>query len=531
MNDSRTLQHLPSLIAIFAMVASAQSPAPASFVKTGTSPALGDTAKRLMTLPPVDWIPNLPSPVVPSMLGAHVPLANLLVKPGLSAPTTGTLAVDSDVNLAVGPTNVFQWADFRLQVFDKQINPIGNAVAGNLFWSSQSPCSVAVGADGLVQYDKLAKRWLVAMRTGLHDECIGVSSTADVNGTYHQYLIAYADPSNPGLQMDYPKIGLWPDAYYLTFDMIDPSNKYLAQYAVVCALDRKAMIAGSANPAAVCKKTAHNNNTGFFHLLPSDLDSAQLPPAGAPNYQVTFAKPNGQAQYHLYLYKFHVDFTTPGNSTLAGPIQLDTKAFANYEPACKAGGVNCIPQPPPAVPPKNTLDSVGGYMMYRFAYRNYTTHESLLVTQAVQASATGPVGVRWYEIRSPNASPSIYQSGFFAPDTFHRWMSSAAMDKVGNMAVGYSIAGNPGTSYYSGIPGIALTGRTVGDPLNTLRTETIAFKGIGVELARGRWGAVSSMSVDPADQCTLWYTNQYLPTNGVNNWSTQIISFKFTDCN
>lgn len=501
-----------------------------NFTKTGLTPVFATTSQQNASLPPVLVSPNQ-APVGPVLPG-HLALSNLVVKPGLSAPVVGTPAVDSDATLAAGATQVMQWADFRLQVFDKTITPIGSAVQGNLFWSASSPCSAAVGADGIVQYDKNAGRWLVAMRTGLNDECVAISQTSDATQQYHEYVVQYVDSLHTGYQMDFPHIAVWPDAYYLVFDMLDPANNFVPKYAVACALNRPAMLAGATSAGAVCLKTAYSNNTGFFHLLPADVDGANPPPAGSPNYIYTFAKPVGSAHYHLYEYRFHADFVTPGNSTLVGPLQVDTTTFNTLQPACLAGNFNCIPQPPPATTP---LDSVGGYLNYRASYRNFGSHESVLITQAAQRSASGPVGILWYEVRNMSTTPSLFQSNFFQPDTFSRWMSSVAMDKQGNMAMGYSISGLAPNSYYNGFPGLALTGRTPAMGLNNLATETIVFNGVSSEVPTppkktGRWGSVSDMAIDPVDQCTFWFTGQYEPSPGSYNWATQIVSFRFTSC-
>ncbi len=514
----------------------------ATFAYTGLTPVLANTTAANPSFPLVAASVN-EAPTGLSTVG-QVPLTKLVVMPGLTAPIVGTQAVDSDATLAVGTTQVMQWADFRLQVFSKNsggagLNPIGNAVQGNLFWSSTSPCSPAVGADGTVQFDKLASVWLVAMRAGLNQECIAVSRTADATQQYNEYRLQYVDPLHPTFQMDYPKIGVWPDAYYLTFDMLDPANDFAPQYAVVCALERPSMLLGAPNAEAVCLPSEFSNNTGFFHLLPSDLDGASPPPAGSPNYLFTFAKPVGAAQYHLYQYEFHVNFANPSSSTLTGPVQIDASAFATVKPACEAGNYNCVPQPPPALTP---LDSVGGYLMARAAYRNFGKYESLLLSQAVQTSAKSPVGVRWYELRNLHTTTTIHQKGFLessnsstTPDTFSRWMSAAAEDKSGNIAIGYSISGAASTSYYSGLPGIAVDGRVPTTPLNELLTENIVFPGVSVELPAppkrlGRWGAVAGMAVDPVDQCTFYFTGQYQPTAGIYDWATKIVSFQLPTC-
>jgi len=188
------------------------------------------------------------------------------------------------------------------------------------------------------------------------------------------------------------------------------------------------------------------------------------------------------------------------------------------------GGSNCIAQPNTSV----RLDSLGDRLMYRLAYRNFGDHESLVVTHSVTAGSY--TGIRWYEIRNPSGTPSVYQSGTYAPaDSKYRWMGSAAMDQKGDIAVGYSVSN--GSLY----PSVAVTGRLASDPLGTMtQGETLLKAGSGSQTSdlscdptdcAPRWGDYSSMSVDPSDDCTFWYTNEYLPSSGNFNWTTWIGSF------
>ncbi len=524
------------------MSAPGETPPPtnAIFSYTAVTPNFATTAAQNPYVPAVPASSNEAPGGTP--LPGQISPNNLLVMPGLSAPTFGTQAVDSDATLAVGTTQVMQWADFGLQVYNKSGNPVGSGIPGNLFWSGASPCYGSVGADGTVQFDKLASVWVVGMRSGSNNECFAVSQTSDATGEYNEYAFQYIDSQNPTFQMDYPKLGVWPDGYYLVFDMLDPNIiGFPPQYSVACALDRSAMLLGEPNPGVVCFTTQYSNNTGFFHLIPSDLDSAIPPPAGSPDYIFTFAKPYGATQYHLYGYKFHVNFATPSASTFTGPVQIDTNAFASLVPACGAGNTNCVPQPPPATTP---LDSVGGYMMGRAAYRNFGSYESLVLSQAAQTAAGDPVGVRWYELRNLQGGATIYQDGFLqsansstTPDGFSRWMSAAAEDSAGNIAMGYSISGAGATSYYSGFPGLAIDARSPSTPLGTLLTEQIVFNGVSVEEPNPpltpkieRWGSVSGMAIDPVDQCTFWFTGQYQPVAGVYDWSTELVSFSLPGC-
>jgi hypothetical protein len=286
--------------------------------------------------------------------------------------------------------------------------------------------------------------------------------------------------------------------------------------AMVCAFDRSAMLAG--NPATM---QCFQLSSDFPHLLPSDLDGSTPPPAGSPNYFLNFGT------NALNLWKFQVDFNNSGNSKITGPTNIPVAPFSE---AC--GGGICIPQ----LGTNRLLDSLGDRLMYRLAYRNFVGpggHESLVMNHSVTAGSS--VGLRWYEIRNPsscNPSPQspqycIYQQGTFAgvpPDANFRWMGSVAMDKVGDIAVGYSVSSS------SINPSIRFTGRVPADPLNTLEGEMSITNGAGSQLNVTNWGDYSSMSIDPVDDCTFWYTTEYLKTNGSYNWSTRIASFKFPSC-
>jgi hypothetical protein len=169
------------------------------------------------------------------------------------------------------------------------------------------------------------------------------------------------------------------------------------------------------------------------------------------------------------------------------------------------------------------LDALGDRLMYRLAYRNLGDHEALVANHTV-VSGGGNVGVRWYEIRSPNGPPTIYQQGTYAPDGDNRWMASVAQDKSGNIAVGYSTASS--VTY----PSIRYTGWETGNPLGTLQAENTLIAGGGVQNSYNRWGDYSAMRIDPTDDCTFWYTQEYYQTTQDGLWYTRIGSFKFSSC-
>src|SRR5207302_324920 len=262
----------------------------------------------------------------------------------------------------------------------------------------------------------------------------------------------------------------------------------------------------SGGPAnAICMQ----QNPSVDSLLPADLDGPTPPPTGEPNFYLQMVAPG-----NLNLFKFHVDFTTPSNSTFTGPTAIPVAPFSE---AC--GGGTCIPQPGTT----QQLDSLSDRLMFRLAYRNFGDHESLVVNHSVMAGNS--VGVRWYEIRSPNVTPTVFQQGTFSPDSQYRWMGSIAMDQSGDIAVGYSASSS------SNFPAVRYTGRVPSDPAGTMESENSIIEGTGSQTnGSSRWGDYSGMSVDPADDCTFWYTNEYLTTNGSFNWNTRIGSFKFTSC-
>jgi len=404
-----------------------------------------------------------------------------------------------DTNGAVGSTQYVQWVNSSFAVFNKSTGAlIAGPTAGNTLWSGfGGGCQTNNDGDPIVLYDKLANRWILtqfSVTTTPFLQCVAVSTTSDATGTYNRYSFQYSNFD------DYPKMGVWPDAYYITFNMFN-GNTFVG--ADACAYDRTAMLAGQ--PATqVCFQ--QGNSVGG--LLPADLDGTTAPPAGSPNFLMFFGTNN------LNLFKFHVDFATPGNSTFTGPTVIPVTAFT---PLCNGG--TCVPQSGAT----QQLDSLADRLMYRLAYRNFGNHESLAVNHSVVAGGGG--GVRWYEIQNPNGTPTVAQQSTFAPDGNFRWMGSIAMDKAGDMAMGYSLSG-------TGInPGIAFTGRLSTDPTSTMQAETSIISGTGAQNGNlSRWGDYSAITVDPVDDCTFWFTTEYMKTTGSFNWNTRIANFKFPSC-
>ena len=404
-----------------------------------------------------------------------------------------------DTNGAVGATQYVQWVNSSFAVFNKSTGAlISGPIAGNTLWSGfGGGCQTNNDGDPIVLYDKAAQRWMFSqfsVSTTPFLQCVAVSTTSDATGTFNRYSFSY-----PNFD-DYPKMGVWPDAYYVTFNMFN-GNTFVG--ADACAYDRNAMLNGAA-ATQVC----FQQGSSIGGLLPADLDGNTAPPAGSPNYLMYFGTNN------LNLFKFHVNFTTPSSSTFSGPTVIPVTAFT---PVCNGG--TCVTQPGTT----NKLDSLADRLMYRLAYRNFGSHESLAVNHSVAAGTSG--GVRWYEIQNPAGTPTLAQQGTFAPDSNFRWMGSIAMDQSGDMAMGYSVSSS------SVSPSVRFTGRTPSDPVNTMEAETSIVTGTGSQNGTlTRWGDYSAITVDPVDDCTFWYTTEYMKTTGTFNWNTRIANFKFPGC-
>ena len=423
-----------------------------------------------------------------------------------------------DPVMSVGPNHVVQTVNTGVGVWNKSGTLVMTPRATNLLWSGfpstdGNACATANWGDATVLYDQLADRWFITQfditnginsNTGPSYQCVAVSQTADPTGAYYLYDFRYTPAIN-----DQAKFSIWPDAYYATFNMFTGASFTGAD---VCAYDREKMLQGM--PAT---QQCFQQGATVFGLMPSNLDGPIKPPKGEPAFFVGLG-----TSVSIRLYAFHVDWTTPANSTFTGPTTL---SVASYTQLC--GSTGCVTQPSPG----NTLAGLGDRAMFRLAYRNFGTHESLIFNHTVSANGTG--GPRWYEIRSPNATPTLFQQGTFAPnDGKYRWMGSMAQDQAQDIALGYSLSG------ITQMPAIAWTGRVATDALGQMgQGESIVQAGGGVETGNfssgqtaNRWGDYTSMWVDPSDDCTFWYTNELYPANGIFNWDTRIASVKFPNC-
>jgi uncharacterized repeat protein (TIGR01451 family) len=440
----------------------------------------------------------------------------------------------------VGPNHYVQMVNLVYSVYSKSGTRLLGPLNNNMIWLgfAGSACQIHNWGDPIVLYDQAVDRWLLSqfafarepLQTGLpvppFYQCIAISQTGDPTGAFHRYEFLIDDNQFN----DYPHFGVWPDAYYMSINQFDATTAYNYSGPGAVAFERAQMLTGGM-ARMVYFDLSTTLGTSHGGQLPSDWDGATPPPAGSPNYFVEASDkeifPAEYNQDQLTLYKFLVDWTTPANSTFGVGPNHDPNAeipTAPFDTNLCAFARDCIPQKD--VGTADEVDALSDRIMHRLQYRNFGTHEVLVANQTVDVGDTPDhAGIRWYEVRDPGGSPAIFQQGTYSPDAEHRWMGSVAMDGAGNMGLGYSVSSS--TSY----PSIRYTGRLAGDSLGTMQDEVLMFAGSGSQQASGnRWGDYSAMNVDPTDDCTFWYTQEFYPATGTFGWRTRIGSFRFPLC-
>jgi PKD repeat protein len=392
-------------------------------------------------------------------------------------------------------------------IYDKNT---GALVAGPISMESLGSGSCANGAgDPIVLFDEMANRWLLSEFSGSGNNlCVYISQTSDpVVGGWFAY--AFVAPNFP----DYPKYGVGADAYYVGTNENSP-----AAYA----LDRDAMLAGAS--ASMVRLTAPTiTGFGFQMLTPVDHDGSIAMPPSTPGYflrhrddEVHNASSNDPTQDFIELWQFVADFDNVSNSSFTKVADIAVAEFDSD--LCGLFSFSCFPQSGSST----TLDPLREVVMFRAQYRNFGSHETIVGNFVTDVDGTDHGGVRWFELRNESGNWDLFQEGTYAPDDKNRWMGSLAMDKDGNIALAYSWGSSVD------FPGIRYTGRMAGDPVGTMTEAEVTLVNGTSSNSSNRWGDYSHMAVDPVDECSFWYTNQYGKQNG--QWGTSIAKFKFDSC-
>jgi len=415
---------------------------------------------------------------------------------GWPPDTTGDVGLTyyvQAVNTSIGIYRKSDGALISATTFDDFFG--GTGIAG-------TPCDENNNGDPIVLFDPYDERWFILdfawdpSETDGSYFSVAVSKTSDPTGEWWQYAMR----ADNIWMNDYPKAGIWSDGIYITANMFQFSGGF--QGVKVWALKKPDIYAGTLQAQSI-----FDNSWEAWSILPANA-RGPAPPAGAPNYMFTFdANEWGYAPVdRLCMFAYAVDWTTPANTTWTGPVYAETAAFTLSSSNIPQQGTS------------KQLDSLYSRLMYPANYRNFGTHESVYLCHTV--SVGGVQSIRWYETRIDAGALSVHQQGTFAPDTHHRWMGSVAADRNGAMAVGYSVSS--GSMY----PAIRYAGRLTLDPLNELtRGERSGIAGTGSQSSISRWGDYSTLGIDPVDDETFWYTQEYYISSGTN-WQTRIIAFR-----
>jgi hypothetical protein len=483
----------------------------------------------------------------------------------------------SDNSVAVGPDHVVQTVNSRMAIFTKKgsrFDATGRALYGpvetnNVFRGFGGQCEALNNGDAVVRYDQLADRWLIVMPLfrrgparadqppewkasptayvsppgvtgqpgppaplfqpprpepappagqpgrggaaagrgtqgpqGPYSMCYAISAGADPFGPYYRY--EFLRPLFP----DYPRPAIWPDGYYVP---TSTGDDVIQKHG--CVVERAKMLKGE--PAA--EQCVVIDGVNFLNS--ADIDGKALPPSGAPNVMMASGGTqlkNVLEDNGIFVWKFHVDWRNPAKTSLTGPDKI---AVAPYRYLCDGQLTHCVPQPGT----DRRLDAQGDKIMARLVYRKVRNDESIVAVHSVNTSAGGG-GVRWYEFRiDRNRTVTLHQQGTYAPDNFFRWMASPAIDRFGNIGIGYSFGGTPNFA------GQRFAARLAGDPPGVLGlAETVLVEGEAAQTAM-RWEDYSQTAVDPGDDCTIWYVGDYLK-KGATNYTSRIGAFRMPGC-
>jgi hypothetical protein len=444
-----------------------------------------------------------------------------------------------DPNGDVGARHFVAMTNLTFAVYSKTGSLLLGPIDTGTLWQGFpiEDCTDPSG-DPIVLYDEISDRWILTQFTtrGLDIRklpfynCIAVSQTSDPTGRYFRYAFKTEGKNFP----DYPKYGVMPNGLFITTREFEHSTAGGNEILGIYAINRRQLVAGNPNTQFVrfdLNQPAYQVGDG---ILPADLDGSRQPPASGPAEYFVGSMDDDAGDHApfdaLNVFRLDVDWKNSSAATFGFIKHVPIAEYDTIFP-CAPTSRDCLPQPG-ITDPSQFLDilSYRQRPLWRLQYRNFGTHETLVTNQSVEARP-GVAGVRWWELRNPR-NAVLHQEGTWAPnDGINRWMGSVALDKQGNLALGYSVVN--ATNVF---PGIRYAGRLNGDPLGQLtQAETVLQNGSGVQTTtNSRWGDYTSMSVDPQDGCTFWYMNEYYARSGTTAdprpWQTRIGAFKFPGC-
>jgi len=441
-----------------------------------------------------------PDPIRQSKMGSRSASEPILNIDGLSS----NFGSPHDPTGDIGTTHYVQAINStQIGVYSKD-GTLESTFGANTLWSEFNINGIG---DPIVLFDEMSKRWIITEFAFPSLVLIAISDTEDPLGTYTAY--SFNTPNFP----DYPKYSIWPNAIVMT------SNEGGAGQLHNYFIQRDSLMAGADDVIMQRIQITGNSNTeaGFFVSTPLDFSGSELPPDSLPMVmKINDSSWGDVAQDQLELFQFDIDWNNGGNTQI---IQTDlvTTPFDSYPCAAAGFGFSCVPQLN-----GSGLDAIPEIIMNLPQYRNFGTHESIVLSFITDATdGQDQSAIRWMELRRIDLGDwEIYQEGTYAPDLKDRYMCSIAIDKNGNIGLGYNV------SSAEDFVGIRYTGRFANDPLGEMTVEEVTVvDGINRINSGGRFGDYAQMGVDPLDESTFWYTSEYAG-NGNTNSRTRIVAFK-----
>lgn len=485
--------------------------------------------------PPIDGVRVLPRKTLPGRVESDAP-AGPVETLAQDAAGSGVLAsvgvgfdgvsnvngvLPPDPSGAIGPNHFVQAVNLSFAVFSRTGATLYGPANTNTIWSGfGGPCQSTNNGDPIVLYDRAADRFLISQfalpnyPSGPFYECIAVSAGADPTLGWNRYAFLISNTK----MNDYPKLAVWPDGYYMSVNQFAQSTLSWAGAGAV-VFERERMLDPTKGTPRMIYFDLFSVNSNLGGMLPSDWDGAAEPPLGAPN---VFAEIDdnswGYSGDQIWLWKFQ---TTWGTSPTATFTSLATLPTAPFDSNLCGYARACIPQPGTSA----KLDALSDRAMFRLAYRNFGTHQSMVMNHTVDTNGSDLAGIRWYELRDAGAGWSIYQqSTLSSSDGQHRWLGSIAMNDDGAIALAYSVSGS------SVNPSLRFTSRNASDPLGQMtQPETSIVTGSGYQThSASRWGDYAQLTPDPVDGGSLWFTGEYTNSVSLASWRTRIAKLELT---
>lgn len=422
----------------------------------------------------------------------------------------------ADPNGEVGPNHYIQTVNSSFAIWDKDGNLLYGPADNKTLWESfPGGWNDLFWADPVFKYDHMVDRWVISslaasLSGGTNYQMVAVSVTPDPLGEYYCYAFEFE------LFNDYPKMAIWPDGYYITYNMYDNSDPVEFLYSLVTVIDSEAMLAGEPEITMIQFEIPDPDSERFFPMA-ADLRGKNIP-EDEPCFIITVDNHNPENPWELSLdvYEFQTDWKEPENSQFGIVAQFDLGTFESF-----------IPYGPGAPQKGSSINvmTVPLYLMYPVTYRQLNDHDAIVCCHTIW---DGNIHyIKWYELRKEEAGWYMYQSGNYAPGDEHCYIPSISINGNGDIALGYAVSSK---DIY---PSIRLTGRRAEDPMGTMSFQEIElFKGLNYANTyisfydQNMWGDYASMMVDPVDDTTFWFTHTYTrATISYGNWATRIFSF------